>query len=105
MHTSPLPAPALPSCTPHLALRLPRKPTTATPQRFDFPTMRPYTSVVHVDGRCGKMSTADNDTTVGDDAPGRLRLNVVGKFSASVDGREVSLSRKAQALLGYMILS
>jgi TolB-like protein/DNA-binding SARP family transcriptional activator len=36
---------------------------------------------------------------------GRLKLKIIGKFAASVDGHEVGLSRKAQALLGYMILT
>jgi DNA-binding SARP family transcriptional activator len=42
---------------------------------------------------------------VGEGEVGRLRLKIIGKFSASVDGHEVSLSRKAQALLAYMTLS
>lgn len=51
------------------------------------------------------MSGVDGDKAVGEGTTGRLRLNIIGAFSASVDGREVGLGRKAQALLGYMILS
>lgn len=36
---------------------------------------------------------------------GRLSLTLIGKFSATVEGRGVALGRKAQALLGYMILT
>jgi DNA-binding SARP family transcriptional activator len=53
------------------------------------------------------MSRAIGGTAaaVGAGETGRLRLKIIGKFSASVDGDEVGLSRKAQALLGYMMLS
>lgn len=51
------------------------------------------------------MPGADGDTAVGKGETGRLRLKIIGTFSASVDGQEVGLSRKAQALLGYMMLS
>ena len=51
------------------------------------------------------MSGADGDTAVGEGEAGRLRLKIIGTFSASVDGHGVDLSRKAQALLGYMMLS
>ncbi|MBR0713286.1 BTAD domain-containing putative transcriptional regulator [Bradyrhizobium liaoningense] len=50
------------------------------------------------------MSGVD-DKAVGKGESGRLRLNIIGTFSASVDGHELDLSRKAQALLGYMKLS
>ena len=46
---------------------------------------------------------ASGDTAVGE--TGGLKLKIIGKFSASVDGHEVGFSRKAQALLGYMVLS
>ncbi|MBR0827547.1 hypothetical protein JQ596_18640 [Bradyrhizobium manausense] len=51
------------------------------------------------------MSGVDGDKAVGKGENGRLRLNIIGTFSASVDGHELDLSRKAQALLGYMMLS
>jgi DNA-binding SARP family transcriptional activator len=67
--------------------------------------MLSYTALDDFEGRWGKVSGADGDTAVGKGETGRLRLNIIGTFSASVDGREVGLSRKAQALLGYMMLS
>ncbi|MCS3725303.1 BTAD domain-containing putative transcriptional regulator [Bradyrhizobium betae] len=51
------------------------------------------------------MSGVNDDKAVGKAETGRLRLNIIGAFSASVDGHEIGLSRKAQALLGYMVLS
>jgi len=51
------------------------------------------------------MSEVNGDKAVGAGETGRLKLNIIGTFSASVDGHEVSLGRKAQALLGYMMLS
>ena len=51
------------------------------------------------------MSEVNGDEAVGEGEAGRLRLKIIGTFSASVGGREVSLGRKAQALLGYMMLS
>ncbi|MGY8631220.1 BTAD domain-containing putative transcriptional regulator [Bradyrhizobium sp. 14AA] len=51
------------------------------------------------------MSGVDGDKAVGAGETGRLRLNIIGAFSASVDGHEIGLGRKAQALLGYMMLS
>lgn len=50
------------------------------------------------------MSGVDSNRTIGRGATGRLRLNIIGAFSASVDGHEIGLGRKAQALLGYMML-
>lgn len=50
------------------------------------------------------MSAADSNKAIGRGATGRLRLNIIGAFSASVDGHEIGLGRKAQALLGYMML-
>ncbi|MDA9511199.1 hypothetical protein XI09_42430 [Bradyrhizobium sp. CCBAU 11386] len=51
------------------------------------------------------MSGVDGDKVVGEGETRRLTLKVIGAFSASVDGKEVGLGRKAQALLGYMMLS
>jgi len=51
------------------------------------------------------MSGVDGDKAAGESETGRLRLNIIGTFSASVNGHEIGLGRKAQALLGYMMLS
>lgn len=51
------------------------------------------------------MSGVGGDEAVDKDKPGRLRLKIIGTFAASVDGRELGLGRKAQALLAYMMLS
>lgn len=51
------------------------------------------------------MSGVKGDEAFGKSETGRLRLNIIGAFSASVDGHEVGLGRKAQALLGYLMLS
>ncbi|WP_456618752.1 BTAD domain-containing putative transcriptional regulator [Bradyrhizobium sp. P5_C12] len=51
------------------------------------------------------MSEVNGDKAVGEGETGRLKLNIIGTFSASVDGYDISLGRKAQALLGYMMLS
>ncbi len=51
------------------------------------------------------MSEVNGDKAVGEGETGRLKLNIIGAFSASVDGHDISLGRKAQALLGYMMLS
>jgi DNA-binding SARP family transcriptional activator len=67
--------------------------------------MLSYTALDAFDGGWGKVSGADGDTAVGKGETGRLRLKIIGTFSASVDGCEVDLSRKAQALLSYMMLS
>jgi DNA-binding SARP family transcriptional activator len=67
--------------------------------------MRSYTTVDGVDRGRRNMSGANGHTSIGEGETGRLRLNIIGKFSATVDGHEVGLSRKAQALLGYMILT
>jgi DNA-binding SARP family transcriptional activator/TolB-like protein len=100
--------PGLTGYLPDLALRRLRKlrkPTICIPQSFASRTLRSYTSIDDVDGGRDTMSGATGDTAVGEGETGRLRLSIIGKFSASVDGQEVGLSRKAQALLGYMILS
>jgi DNA-binding SARP family transcriptional activator/TolB-like protein/Flp pilus assembly protein TadD len=67
--------------------------------------MLSYTTLDGFDGGWGKVSGADGHIALGEGETGRLRLKIIGTFSASVDGREVVLSRKAQALLGYMMLS
>ena len=51
------------------------------------------------------MSGVGDDKAAGESETGRLRLNIIGAFSASVNGHEIGLGRKAQALLGYMMLS
>ncbi|MHC2620090.1 DNA-binding SARP family transcriptional activator/Flp pilus assembly protein TadD [Bradyrhizobium huanghuaihaiense] len=51
------------------------------------------------------MAGVGGDKAAGGSETGRLRLNIIGTFSASVDGHEIALGRKAQALLGYMMLS
>ncbi|MGX1322001.1 DNA-binding SARP family transcriptional activator [Bradyrhizobium sp. USDA 377] len=51
------------------------------------------------------MSGVGGDKAAGGSTTGRLRLNIIEAFSASVDGHEIALGRKAQALLGYMVLS
>jgi DNA-binding SARP family transcriptional activator len=84
-------------CTHDLALR------RFIPDGFASPILRPYISIDDVDGGRGNMSGTHGDTAVGE--TGGLKLKIIGKFSASVDGHEVALGRKAQALLGYMILS
>lgn len=95
-------------CNPKLALRAPGglgEPIIWAPKSRalqDFPS---FTFLDEVEGKWEKMSGADGDTAVGSGETGRLRLKVIGTFSASVDGQEVALSRKAQALLGYMMLS
>ncbi len=81
-----------------------RKATSCIPQSLASQDMLSYTALDEFDGGWGKVSGADGDTAVGKET-GRLRLKIIGAFSASVDGREVGLSRKAQALLGYMMLS
>ncbi|MEQ1647162.1 MAG: BTAD domain-containing putative transcriptional regulator [Hyphomicrobiaceae bacterium] len=55
--------------------------------------------------RRGQMVQSKREPIVGAGKDGRLSLQIVGKFSASIHGHEVDLSRKAQALLGYMMLS
>jgi DNA-binding SARP family transcriptional activator len=68
--------------------------------------MLSYTALDGFDGGWGKVPGADDGhIAVGKGETGRLRLKIIGAFSATVDGREVVLSRKAQALLGYMLLS
>ncbi|MBR1176254.1 hypothetical protein JQ617_20035 [Bradyrhizobium sp. KB893862 SZCCT0404] len=51
------------------------------------------------------MSGVGGDKAASESETGRLRLNIIGAFSASVSGHEIGLGRKAQALLGYMMLS
>jgi DNA-binding SARP family transcriptional activator len=105
MFNAPLP-PDLIGCTPDLAL--PRMsglhhPNVCIPQSFAHQTLRSYTPIYDIDGVRDTM--AGPNSAVGEGETGRLTLNIIGKFSASVDGRAVNLSRKAQALLGYMMLT
>src|SRR5712691_11803919 len=105
-------APFLPSrlmgCTPDLALR-PfrglRKPTICIPRSVASWILPSYSTVDYVDWGRDNMPGPDDDTPVSMGETGRLKLNIIGKFSASVDGHEVALSRKAQALLSYMLLT
>jgi DNA-binding SARP family transcriptional activator len=83
----------------------PRKPLICVPQPLAFRNLPSYTFVDDVEKGWGKMSGADGGTAIGKGETGHLRLKIIGTFSASVDGHEVGLSRKAQALLGYMMLS
>jgi DNA-binding SARP family transcriptional activator/TolB-like protein len=102
------PSPGLAGCINDLALRRlcePRQLAISTPHSFASRTLRPYIPVNDVDGGRDNMSGTQGDTAAGEDGTGRLRLKIIGKFSASVDGQEIGLSRKAQALLGYMMLS
>lgn len=64
-----------------------------------------YTAVDTIDGGWDQMSGVDGNKAVGEGEARRLTLNIIGAFSASVDGKEVGLGRKAQALLGYIMLS
>jgi DNA-binding SARP family transcriptional activator len=107
MYTHLLPADPM-GCTPYFAHYPPsglRKSTICIPPSFASRVLPSYTTVDDMDGGRDNMSEANGDTAVGNGKIGRLKLNIIGKFSASVDGREVGLSRKAQALLGYMMLS
>lgn len=95
-------------CTPELSyrwFRRPREPIVCIPPRLASRNLPSYTVVGDVDGGWDEMSGVSGDKAVGKGETGRLRLNVIGAFSASVDGHEVDLSRKAQALLGHMMLS
>jgi DNA-binding SARP family transcriptional activator len=94
--------------TPELALRWlrgPHKPLSCTSPRLAYRNVSSYTIVDDVDGGWDEMPEADGDTAVGKGETGRLRLEIIGTFSASVDGHKLDLSRKAQALLGYMMLA
>jgi DNA-binding SARP family transcriptional activator len=107
MHNSP-PSRDLTDGTPAVALRRargPREPIICNPQNFASRNLWSYTSIDGVDGGRDSMSERNSDMAAGVGKTSRLKLNIIGKFSASVDGHEVSLSRKAQALLGYMILT
>jgi DNA-binding SARP family transcriptional activator len=101
----PPPDPAV--CSPELAFRWlrGRKSLSCTSPRLAYRNVSSYTVFDDVDGGWDEMPGADGDTAVGKGETGRLRLKIIGTFSASVDGHEVGLSRKAQALLGYMMLS
>lgn len=107
MYSVPLP-PAPTVCIPELALhrfRGPHKLLSCISPRLAYRNVSSYTLIDDLDGGWDKMPGADGDTAVGKDEAGRLKLKIIGTFSASVDGQEVGLSRKAQALLGYMMLS
>jgi TolB-like protein/DNA-binding SARP family transcriptional activator len=100
--------PGMTGCYPDLVLRRlrqPHKTTISILQSFASCSLRSYTSVHDIDGGRDHMPGAKVETEAGNGKTGRLRLQIVGKFSASVDGSEIDLSRKARALLGYMMLS
>jgi len=105
-HLSPLPDPA--GCTPELTycwFRGPREPIICIPPSIASRNLPSYAVVDDIDEGWDKMSGVNGDKAVGKGETGRLRLKIIGTFSASVDGHEVGLLRKAQALLGYMMLS
>lgn len=107
MYGVPLP-PDSTGCTPELAFRWPRgprEPLSCILSRLAYWNVSSYTLVNDFDGGWDEMPGADGDATFAEGKTGRLRLNIIGTFSASVDRQEVSLGRKAQALLGYMMLS
>jgi DNA-binding SARP family transcriptional activator len=101
---APDPAGYTPELTCHW-LREQREPIIRIPPNPGSPDLPSYTVVDDVDGGWDEMSGVNGKKAVGEGETGRLRLNIIGAFSASVDGHEIGLSRKAQALLGYMILS
>src|SRR5438445_4081429 len=82
-----------------------REPIICIPPSLASRNQPSYTVVDDIDGGWDEMSEVNGDKAVGAGETGRLKLNIIGTFSASVDGHEVSLGRKAQALLGYMMLS
>jgi DNA-binding SARP family transcriptional activator/TolB-like protein len=92
-------------CPPDLASSGLRKPTICNSQSFASRTLLSYTTADGVDRGRRIVSGVNGHKSIADGETGRLRLNIIGKFSATVDGHEVGLSRKAQALLGYMILT
>jgi DNA-binding SARP family transcriptional activator len=77
----------------------------SVPQPLASQNLPSYTFDDEVEEAWGKMSGADGGTAIGKGETGHLKLKIIGPFSATVDGQEVGLSRKAQALLGYMVLS
>jgi DNA-binding SARP family transcriptional activator len=107
MYHSPIatdPAGCIPELTCHW-LHGQREPIICIPPSIGSLDLPSYTVVDDVDGGWDEMSGVNGDKAVGEAETGRLRLNIIGAFSASVDGQEIGLSRKAQALLGYMMLS
>ncbi|MDH2400439.1 BTAD domain-containing putative transcriptional regulator [Bradyrhizobium sp. SSUT18] len=107
MYHSPI-APDPAGCIPELTchwLHGQREPIICIPPSIGSLDLPSYTVVDDVDGGWDEMSGVNGDKAVGEGGSGRLRLNIIGAFSASVDGHEIGLSRKAQALLGYMMLS
>ncbi|WP_431202687.1 AfsR/SARP family transcriptional regulator [Bradyrhizobium betae] len=98
----------LAGCTPELTchwFREQRNPIILISPSLSSRDLPSCTVVDFVDGGWDGMSEVNDDKAVGKAETGRLRLNIIGAFSASVDGHEIGLSRKAQALLGYMMLS
>ncbi|MEQ1519065.1 MAG: BTAD domain-containing putative transcriptional regulator, partial [Usitatibacteraceae bacterium] len=67
--------------------------------------LRSYTSAEVDDGERDTMSEANGETGLNGGKDGHLRLQIIGKFSAIAGDQKISLSRKAQALLGYMVLT
>ncbi len=97
------PAGCIPELTCHW-LRRPREPIVCILPSLATRNLPSYTVVDTIDGGWDEMSGVNNKA-VGADEPRHLTLKIIGAFSASVDGQEVGLGRKAQALLGYMMLS
>lgn len=95
-------------CAPELThhwLRAIREPAVSISPRLASGNLPSYTVLDDVQTGWDEMSGVNGDKAVGKGETGRLRLNIIGAFSASVDGHEVGLGRKAQALLGHMVLS
>jgi DNA-binding SARP family transcriptional activator/TolB-like protein len=86
-------------------LRGQREPIICIASSLSSRDLPSYTVVDDIDEGWDEMSGVTGDKAVGESETGRLRLNIIGAFSASVDGHEIGLGRKAQALLGYMMLS
>lgn len=95
-------------CIPELTyrwLRRPREALVCIPTSLATRNLPSYTVVDTIDGGWDEMSGVNGNKAVGEGETRRLTLKIIGAFSASVDGKEVGLGRKAQALLGYMMLS
>lgn len=98
------PAGCIPELTGHW-LRRPSEPAFCVLPSLATRTRPSYTVLDTIDQGWDEMSGVNGDKAVGKGGANRLTLKIIGAFSASVDGQEVGLGRKAQALLGYMILS
>ncbi|RXH04913.1 hypothetical protein EAV90_08635 [Bradyrhizobium vignae] len=98
------PAGCIPELTCHW-LRRPREPIVCILPSLATRNLPSYSVVDIIDGGWDEMSGVNSNEAVGADEPRHLTLKIIGAFSASVDGHEVGLGRKAQALLGYMMLS